>query len=396
MQSRIGDILNSRSREEIEATLDYFDALPLRIMRKNELVRTLASYLSAPQVWLDKLMEQDLRLLQTLCNAGPDNEVEVIPRDFPSVLEVLHFINASAPETGVDIQRMSIPAVFYELISKDIDDVIRRKEQDGSFALEHLILGTVNIFGVVPLRTFVDSIFKDFDSMSEMKEFAQNVARSPILRLYQEEYRGEAYLVSPYVENFEDTMKQRRERFKHIKKYARASQADAEACGGNAPFCFWGPESSEGKALIGMLAYLGYEGDALNAAAHCVWLNSQYEPDDDGHNLELLLSPLTSAAADVDTLDLFSEFARIILDYANSVPKWLLKGHTAVDEMKMTYTVTEEYLEELYGAELSESENEEIMRFFDSVHKVRPVAPDEPCPCGSGLSYRLCHGKLYS
>ena len=52
MQSRIGDILNSRSREEIEATLDYFDALPLRIMRKNELVRTLSSYLSAPQVWL--------------------------------------------------------------------------------------------------------------------------------------------------------------------------------------------------------------------------------------------------------------------------------------------------------------------------------------------------------
>ena len=25
---------------------------------------------------------------------------------------------------------------------------------------------------------------------------------------------------------------------------------------------------------------------------------------------------------------------------------------------------------------------------------VKPVAPDALCPCGSGLSYRNCHGKV--
>ena len=66
MRCSISDILNARSKEEIEATLDYFDALPMRHRRKQDLVKTLSSYLSAPRVWLDKLMEPDLRLLQTL------------------------------------------------------------------------------------------------------------------------------------------------------------------------------------------------------------------------------------------------------------------------------------------------------------------------------------------
>ena len=394
MQNSISDILSSRTKEEIEATLDYFDALPLRLMRKTELVRKLASYLSAPRVWLDKLMEQDLRLLQTLCKAGPDNTVEVIPGDFPSVVEVLKFVDTNEPGSVNDMQSMSIPSAFYELISRDIDDVISRKERDGSFALEHLILGAVNIYGIVPLRTFVECIFMDFEDFTAMHEFARTVARHPVVRLYQEEYRGEQYLVSPYVENFDETMKLRRDRFKQVRRYVKTTQEMARSCGEKAPFCFYGADTPEGRALLDMLSYLGYEGDALDATAHSVWLNAQYEPD--AHNLDLLMSPLSSAAGDVDTIDRFAEFAQVILDYANSVPKWLLKGHSARETGLMLYTVSDEYLDELYGTELSESENEEVMRFFDSVHKVRPVAPDDPCPCGSGLSYRLCHGRLYS
>ena len=394
VQNTISDILNARTKEEIEATLDYFDALPLRIMRKKELVRKLAAYLSAPKVWLDKLMEQDLRLLQTLCKAGPDNTVKMIPSDFPSVVEVLKFVDASRPSSSDDFQILSIPSVFYELISRDIDEVISRKERDGSFALEHLILGAVNIFGIVPLRTFVDCIFEDFDDYTAMHEFAMNVARHPVIRLYQEEYRGDAYLVSPFVENFEETMKTRRVRYKQVRKYARTTHDQARSCGEKAPFCFYGQETPEGRDLLEVLTYLGYEGESLEATAHSVWLNAQYEPDD--HNLDMLLSPLSEAAEDVDTLERFTDFAQVILNYANSVPKWLLKGHSAQETGLMLYTVTDEYLEDLYGTELSESENEEVLRFFDSVHKVRPVAPDEPCPCGSGLSYRLCHGKYYS
>ena len=394
MQSSIKDIFDARTKEELEATLDFFEALPLRLMRKKELVKTLCTYLSTPQVWLDKLMEQDLRLLQTLCKAGPDKTVEMIPADYPSVVEVLRFVDTGSSAATGDLMSLSLPSAFYELIAGEIDSVIARKESDGSFALEHLILGAVNIYGIVPLRTFVDCIFTEFEDLSTMREFAVNVARHPVVRLYQEEYRGESYLVSPYVENFDEIMKQRRNRYKQIRKYAKADHDEAASCGANPPFCWYGPETAEGKALADMLYNIGYEGEGLSAAAHSVWLNAQYEPD--RHNLDLLMSPLADAAPDVDTLERFSDYAQIVLDYANSVPKWLLKGHTAKETGLMLYSASSEYLEELYGSELSETENEEVMRFFDSVHKVRPVAPDDPCPCGSGLSYCRCHGKLYS
>ena len=394
MQGSIKDILNGRTREEIEATLDYFGALPLRMMHKKELVRTLSSYLSSPKVWLDKLMEQDLRLLQTLCKAGPGASVDIIPGDYPSVVEVLHFVDAGQPMMGEDKQSISLPSAFYDLIANDIDAVISRKEKDGSFALEHLILGAVNIYGVVPLRTFVDCIFMDFEDSGAMRKFAMDVAKHPVMRLYQEEYKGELYLVSPYIENLEEIMKARRARYKEVRKYAKAGHVEAESCGAKAPFCSYGLETPEGAALLEMLSYLGYEGESLYVAAHTVWLNAQYEPDD--HNLDLLMSPLSAAAADVDTLDRFADYVQIVLDYANSVPKWLLKGHSARETGLMVYSATDEFIEDIYGAELSESESEEVLRFFDSVHKVRPVAPDEPCPCGSGLSYRLCHGRFLS
>lgn len=390
----ISDIISSRSQEEIEATLDYFDALPMRVMRKKELVRTLSAYLSAPKVWLDKLMESDLRLLQALCKAGPGKPVSIIPGAYPSAVEVLHFIDADTFNPGEELQTVRISEEFYSLISGEIDEIISRKERDGSFELEHLILGAVNVFGAVPLKTFVDCIFDDIYDFSQAKELAVNLSRHPAVRLYQESYKGEAYLVSPFVENFEELMKTRRVHYKQPRKYARFSREDIEQCGARAPFCAFGLDSPEGSELIAMLSGLGYEGDSLFASAHTVWLNAQYAPDE--HNLDLLMSPLSSAAADVASQEEFNQFANIILEYANSVPKWLLKGHSAHETGLLRYSATEDYLEELYGVELSDAESEELMRFFDSVYKVRPVAPDDPCPCGSGLSYRLCHGKLFS
>lgn len=395
MQNAIHDILSSRTKEEIEATLDYFDALPLRVMRKKELVRTLSSYLSAPKVWLNKLMEQDLRLLQTLCKAGPGNSVEIIPGDYPSVVEVLHFVDSdSLVSSSKDTCLMSIPIAFYELISNDIDAVIESKESDGSFALEHLILGAVNIYGAVPLRTFVDCIFDDFDDFESMRAFAESVAAHPVIRLYQEEYKGEAYLVSPFVENFDELMKRRRERFKGLRRYAKATREQAESCGSNSPFCSYGLDTPEGKALLDMLYTIGYEGESLMAAAHTVWLNSQYEPDRE--NLDMLMSPLSAAVADIESEELFFHYAGILLEYANSVPKWLLKGHSAESTGLMVYEAGDEYLCEVYGSDQQNVEDESVLKLFERVNKVHPVAPDAPCPCGSGLSYRLCHGKLFS
>lgn len=389
----IADILNSRTREEIEATLDFFDELPRRRGSKENLVQLLAAYLSDPKVWLNKLMEQDLRLLKKICDAGKGKEVDCIPPDYPLVVEVLHFVVRSDSANDGYVS-MGIPEPFYELIAGNINEVVARKEQDGSFKLERTVLGMVHMYGIVPLRTFVDCVFSDLEDLEQIREMAANIAGHPSITLCQEEYKGESYLVSPYVENYEELLRTRRKNYKQLRHYFRHSPADAEKCGENAPFCWPGAGTAEGIALRKTLEEIGYEGDGLNAAAHTVWLNSQYEPD--GHNLDVLLSVVSEIVGEMDSFDQFANYVRTIIDYANSVPKWQLKGHSAKETGLMLYSVTDEYLDEIYCPAMSESESEELARFFEKVGKVRPVAPDEPCPCGSGLSYRLCHGKHFS
>lgn len=392
MTSSINDILKERTLEEIEATLDYFDAYPRFGRRRQDLVKALVDlFTGKPALWLDRLMEGDLRVLQRLCSAGAEVDVELIPTDYPMVIEVLHIAKFSKSTTP-DLVNASIPKAFYDLIHNDIDAVIERKEKDGSFDIEHLALGAMNAFGVVPLSTFVDNIFTGFGDVEEARSFAKSLASCPVFRLYQEEYKGVIYLVSPDVENLDELMRKRGKMYKGVRRYAGLEVPDLRAAGENSPFCFYGALTREGQELLDMLEQTGYYDDELEYAAHSVWINAQYEPDE--KNLDLLLSPITQRDAAVETYEEFVEFANIIIRYANSVPKWLLKGHSADQTGKMIYSLPEDYFRDEFEEFLNYGE--EMMQYFDKANRVRPVAPDDPCPCGSGLSYRFCHGKYLS
>ena len=392
MTASINDLLKERSLEEIEATLDYFGAVPRFGRRRQDLVKALAAlFTDSPARWLDRLMEGDLRILKRLCDAGSEVRVELIPTDYPMVIEVLHIATFEKASTD-DLVLGSIPAVFYDLIAKEIDAVIERKEKDGTFEVERLALGALNTFGVVPLSTFVDTVFDEFQDLEEVRTFAASLAACPVFRLYQEEYKGVVYMVSPDIENFEDLMRKRRKMYKGVRRYARLDVNDLRASGENAPFGFYGAHTREGQELLDMLERVGYEGDELEYAAHTAWINAQYEPDE--KNLDLLLSPVTHKDADIASYEEFVECANIILRYANSVPKWLLKGHSADQTGLLIYSLPEDYFLEEFQENLNLGE--EVMKYFDNANRVRPVPPDDPCPCGSGLSYRFCHGKYLS
>ena len=106
----------------------------------------------------------------------------------------------------------------------------------------------------------------------------------------------------------------------------------------------------------------------------------------------------------IDEIDTFEEYRRcinVIADYANSVPKWLLKGHTSTetDLLKVSIQVDETAFEEELsklgeGNRKGPDEAGPLNEFYKYNMAVRHVAPDDPCPCGSGLSYRRCHGKI--
>ena len=194
------------------------------------------------------------------------------------------------------------------------------------------------------------------------------------------------------VESLDSLMGKRRKSYKQIRRYADFTTAQMSSCGEKSPFCAYGLDTPEGQDLMMMLKRIGYEGDELDYAAHSIWVNAQYEPGDD--NLDILLSAVRHDDAILDSYEDFIDCANVIVRYANIVPKWLLKGHSALETGLMMYRLPENYFRQEY--EEAENYSEEVLKYFDDSNLVRPVYPDEPCPCGSGLSYRLCHGKYVS
>lgn len=386
MVRSIHDLLSAQTREHLLAILDYF-RMPLgHPGNKRQIVRELGRFLiDAPEVWLDRLSEQDLRILQTLVRRGPDVQVRFAQPDYISVVEILQIVEATPPEDG--FLYLSLPLPFYLIIRSRIDGIIARKEADGSFEIERLIFGYVNIYGVVPLSTFVDLLFRGVKSEEKARELTGRVADCPLIGLFQEEYKGEFYLVSPFVEDFEEILEMRRISFKSLRKYAPVRRELALQAGLNAPFCAYGMDTPEGVNLTQMLISLGYEGDELIQTVHDIWLDAQYALDEEA--TEALFSPVTSRQDDIRSFTLYQDCINTIVEYANSVPKWLLKGRSSneADQMRLSIRI----------GDLADGYNSDPgLELYKLGLAVKPVDPDDPCPCGSGLSYRFCHGKYIS
>jgi len=391
METELTTFINSHTKEQILAILDFFGQRINRSMRKSELGKKLNSFLSDdPRCWLEMLLESDLKLLYRLCKAGAGVKMTLIRPDYRSVVEILHFVDVW--DLGEEEMEVSIGQPIYNLVSPHIDRVINVKESNGSFDIERMIFGCLNIYGVVPLKTFIDKIFEeDFPDIDPF-ELTINVAISPLLKLYREEYKGEIYLISPFVENFEEILEMRRMTFREARRYAKMTKNSAIACGSFAPNCVWGLETEEGQKLIEMLESLGYSGDELEFQLHSVWVSSQYAIDEDA--TEVLFRPVTEKQEGISSFREFLDCIETVVNYSNSVPKWLLKGMSSNQSGMMKLAVRTEDLEEEYSGPL-EVDNlpAELEQFCSLGMMVRPTNPFSPCPCGSGISYCNCHGR---
>jgi hypothetical protein len=110
---------------------------------------------------------------------------------------------------------------------------------------------------------------------------------------------------------------------------------------------------------------------------------------------------------------------QVIADYANSIPLWRLCGYNAREENLELFYLPDEFLNpsaeadepaapswnmpkptvsEGYTPAAQEQVPEDLLKLlpggFPFGMAVPPAAPDDPCPCGSGLRYKHCHGKI--
>ena len=384
------------TKDELTSILDFFDEPPAKGEKKAGLVEKTAALIGGnPRAWMYMLTESDLMLLRDLVSAGPGEWVELLNPDYPSLLEMLNLIYID--DRDKDYVYACIDEALFSPVATIIDHVIAEKRVDGSFETERLALGLLNLYGVITVDAFVRQAFDMMEGTENGSEVFARIAENRLIAIQRATYKGEMYLVSPYAYEYERLI-DGWEEFKDMKDFASFTKDEALHAGSDAPFCAFGYGTPEYAAAWDVLEDLGYDRQDILDCLNEVWVNSQYATDE--ACAEAMFSCINDKIDEIDSFDEYRKYIDTIAAYANSVPKWLLKGHSSTESnlLKLSIQVDESAFEDdTSEPEGTKKEPGELPGPLNEIYRysmaVRHVGPDDPCPCGSGLSYRRCHGK---
>ena len=384
-------------------------------LRKSQLVDQLCSYLHTnPGRWLSHLMERDVRLLRELVHAGPEKVQYQDFADYPSILEVSGLVQWD--DSDENYHKVWISREVYDIVASHVEKAFRSGEKSGQWEVERVALGYLNLYGIVPTDRFLEMLMDWYEEhhAGDYEDLTRILRQSPLVKMYRYTDQWGDYLVSPCVENT-DSLFELRESLKQS-RYAKYSPSQAREAGCGAPYFTVGMKTPEGMRLEQMYRRVGYEGFELVKAEHDTWIEAQYTEERNDN----LFQPLNDSpmAQELDDSS-WEECCRIVCEYANSVPKWFLCGHTARQSKKGL--VNWEELKKVFREEYSRIESQAAPQSeeypswtmpeptitegfakdlgaegFPMGFAIPHVAPNDPCPCGSGLRYCRCHGKFLS
>ena len=376
-------------------------------LRKSQLVDQLHTYLRGePRRWMSHLMERDVRLLRELVHAGPDKVQYLDFADYPSLLEVTGLVQYD--DSDEHYHKVWISREVYDIVAPEVDKVIHSGERNGQFEVERTGLGFLNLYGILPTEKFVSLMMDWYENRygTDFQRLSRTLHQSPLVKMYRYTDEWGDYVCSPCVDNVEEVFTFRKQ-FKQ-RSFKDFSFADAREAGTGSPYFTVGMRSPEGMRLEQMYRRLGYEGFELVKAEHDTWMEAQYTAaQNDALFQPLLESPKYQELDDESYL----ACCRMVSEYADSVPKWMLCGFSAREtglcqadweawktipesapaggEEYPHWSMPEPTISDGFAREMGA---EGIPMGFAIPH----VAPDDPCPCGSGLRYCRCHGKYLS
>ena len=389
--------------------------MPAR-MRKEEMARELAVYLTgSPAEWLDFMLERDLMLLSRLVDMGPEQRLFLHYPDYPTVLEMTGIVEWD--DSDEDYHQVWLRDEMWRVVRPHVARAIRRGRDSGRFELERLMIGYANLYGAMPYDMFLERVIDYFERefSPDLQALVPLLQRNPFLKLcrYTAPDGSGTYLLAPGVEDA-DGFFDKLHNYQGIKDYYPFSDEDALAAGAGAPYFTFGLETPEGKALVDLLLRLGYEGDGLAWEEHEIWMCAQ-EPDGNTALFDSVICRSDRIAGQAE----YDRSMEIVAAYANTTPKWLLKGHSA-DDTGLLQVAVEPVVAvdaddaahphwEMPHPTISEGYSDliETNPRLDALISMMPagfpfgmaiphVAEDDPCPCGSGLKYGHCHGKYKS
>lgn len=370
--------LESFRKVELYDIQHFFGAGLSKRYRKDEMVSKLgALIIERPKKWLCRMLERDLRLLKMLIDAGPEVKVSLNYPEYPSILETVLLIDTDTSD--VSRRRLSISKDFYDVTSPYIDYALEQGEKSGRFKMERAALGYLALYGVMTIDMFAKKMndFRLAETDEDPVAFGRLLVNSPVCKICT--YDSD-YMTFPSIDDPKVILDGRKD-FKEIRSFKQFKPKDALRAGENAPYFRFGLGTKEGRGVAKMLRSLGYSEQEIAEEEHFMWMNSQMERKPD--NTEAVFASVLRRQDSLNTFEEFKECMQAVAAYSNSLPKWMLCGYSPneVNLMKVVLRAGMDPYEEIRKMNPA---------FGLYVH---PVDPDAPCPCGSGLSYKFCHGR---
>lgn len=382
-RSVIFKALESFPRVELEDIRQFFGAdVPTKV-RKPEFVDRLGAYIiERPAEWLGKMLERDLRLLKRLVDAGPGVPLYLDYPDFPSVLETVRFLGSDTSDEN--FREVWIPKELYDVVAPHIDHVLAEGEESGLFEMDRAALGYLNLYGVMTVDEFFDKMldYWEFSARHSVERFTKLVYESPVTKLCRVDCCGEIHMCAPNIFEPEAIIEGRHEY--PVESLRPFTPQEALKAGVGSPYFVYGLDTDEGRKLVEMLGNLGYAGEDLVREEHDIWMNAQMYGKND--TTEAIFASVSRKQDEIDSFEDYDECMEIVADYANTLPKWLLKGYSSNEKncLKVVLQTEDDPIRTMVR-------KNPLLGLF-----VPPTPSDAPCPCGSRLSYGNCHGKNLS
>ena len=371
--------LEAQTKDKLLEFRSLFEVDVRATARKAELIDAIENHLlTRTEEVLRLLPEYELRLLQGLSHLPKGHTYTFAFPATPYFLDLFDImISSHDPETR-EIS-LSIDDDFRDAIAEHIDSVVIDYEIGGGFRAEMVFWGLLTVYGVVNFRFLTDFIAKNYT-----EDYAANIYRRLTLFVPLRFFKSGENIIHPVLQNPEELIEGRRR--KGFEKLKELPPEDIENAGMTTPYFAADMKKPHGQALLEALRSAGFDEDFLPRVVSDIWMQSQFNTGAKDFNqlVKIILengrfrSQMRAEAC-----------MEAIVEYSNRIPKWFLGGRSS-DEVGKTDSRSK-------GIEANLSATaERLAGIYANASRFPKVGRNDPCPCGSGLKYKNCHGKNQS
>ena len=364
--------------------------------KKDVLCKTLAaSLIREADAVLDGLTVFELRqLVQILDNGGSKRFPPYMENVFSlSRLRIdnAEFIDKEGEDGGLD-SLITIPDELAVAFTPVIRQILDGKEADGVEHIEQAAAGLLAIYGIMPLTLLMEYLHSLFLDWTEGR-LKLNLQRKYLFKVRSPKWDANTvYAATPFLDFEGMSVYFDRHLFHLPEKYKPMPSKDIIMRFGQMPL----PDiCTAGGAELRQLYRESFGEEEGDWQFIGIWMDSQQMQLRD--MIERILQELCETEEDI-TQELLDTIKRFL----NHLPHWSMYGFSVKDQTRRL-SVSEEQanrkIDIAYRNDAETTHEKKSTRSLLDLSADNPywdgqkIGRNDPCPCGSGLKFKKCHGK---